>query len=125
MNTKKGDPVGTEPKMGNKGTGLGGKGKISLLTTDHKVCIEKIEKGTTFDPESSSNNKYGFRYGKGQFLTEYKKQQQPTVVGVQKIGSGTELRGPSYTDRLERSGAECTELQLLARPAQQTENHPN
>ena len=122
VKTKKGDPVGTEPELGVKGTGLGGKGEISLLTTDQKGIIEK---GTSFDPESSSDKQHGFWYGKSQFLTKCTKQQQLAVVGVQKVGRGTELCGHSYTDRLERSRAECTEMQLLARPAQQTENHPN
>ena len=61
----------------------------------------------------------------GRLLPEILVQQQQVVN--QLTGRDTELWGSgctsSSTVNLERSSAECTEQQLLAGPARQTETH--
>ena len=72
-------------------------------------------------PESSSSEKNKSGCVKGQHLANVLKQQQPVVD--QNTGRVTELCGYSCTDSLERRVAECTEKQLTAGTARQTEYH--
>ena len=112
-NNKKGNPVGTELVVGNKGTEVGGNRDIPLLSTNQQG---NKQQATSKEPKSNSYKEQGFRdgkgqfwYGKGQLLTENTRQQQHTVVGVQQLDSGTELRENRFTDSLECSQTECTE----------------